>query len=176
MSELIAVAFDDPHRAEEARLDILKLERKDLADLEEAVVLVVDFEGKVRFHHSQHFSLPVALSGGFVGTLIGLMLINPAIALVGGLTGTALGAVIGTLEEVGIGEDFMKDLAKNLKPGSSALFVVVRRGNPEKLIEKLRPYKGNILQTSLSHQDENRLSEALKKVNESRSNRVTTQR
>ena len=176
MSELIAVAFDDPHRAEEARLDILKMERKDLADLEEAVVLVVDFEGKVRFHHSQHFSLPVALSGGFVGTLIGLMLINPAIALVGGLTGTALGAVIGTLEEVGIGEDFMKDLAKNLKPGSSALFVGVRRGNPEKLIEKLRPYKGNILQTSLSHQDENRLSEALKKVNESRSNRVTTQR
>lgn len=176
MSELIAVTFDDPHRAEEARLDILKMERKDLADLEEAVVLVVDFEGKVRFHHSQHFSLPVALSGGFVGTLIGLMLINPAIALVGGLTGTALGAVIGTLEEVGIGEDFMKDLAKNLKPGSSALFVVVRRGNPEKLIEKLRPYKGNILQTSLSHQDENRLSEALKKVNESRSNRVTTQR
>jgi len=176
MSELIAVAFDDPHRAEEARLDILKMERKDLADLEEAVVLVVDFEGKVRFHHSQHFSLPVALSGGFVGTLIGLMLINPAIALVGGLTGTALGAVIGTLEEVGIGEDFMKDLAKNLKPGSSALFVVVRRGNPEKLIKKLRPYKGNILQTSLSHQDENRLSEALKKVNESRSNRVTTQR
>lgn len=176
MSELIAVAFDDPHRAEEARLDILKLERKDLADLEEAVVLVVDFEGKVRFQHSQHFSLPVALSGGFVGTLIGLMLINPAIALVGGLTGTALGAVIGTLEEVGIGEDFMKDLAKNLKPGSSALFVMVRRGNPEKLIEKLRPYKGEILQTSLSHQDENRLSEALKKVNESRSNRVTTQR
>jgi uncharacterized membrane protein len=174
MSELIAVAFDDPLKAEEARLDILKLEHKDLADLEEAVILVVDRNGKARFRHSERFSLPVALGGGFVGTLIGLILINPAIALIGGLTGTALGAVIGALEEVGIGEDFMKDLARNLNPVSSALFVVVRRGKPEYLIEKLRPYKGKILRTSLSHQDEIRLREALKTVNESHGERVTT--
>jgi uncharacterized membrane protein len=174
MSELIALAFDDPHRAEQARLDILKLEHKDLADLEEAVILVFDRNGKARFSHSERFSLPVALSGGFVGTLIGLILINPAIALIGGLTGTALGVVIGALEEVGIGEDFMKDLARNLQPGSSALFVVVRRGKPEYLIEKLRPYKGKILRTSLSHHEESKLREALKTVNESHGERVTT--
>lgn len=167
MNKLIAVAFDDPHRAEEVRLDILKLEHKDLADFEEAVVLISDRDGKFRFHHSQHFTLPVALGGGFVGLLAGLILLNPAMALIGGVTGAALGAVIGALKEVGIEEDFMEQLAKNLNPGSSALFMVVQRGKPEKIIEALRPYKGKILQTSLSHLNETKLRKALEKVNES---------
>ena len=167
MSELIAVAFDKPHKAEEARLDILKVEDKDLADLEEAVVLVVDSDGKFRFRHSEHFTVPLALGGGFVGVLAGLILINPLIAAIGGLTGAAWGAVLGALKEIGIEEDFMKDLSRNLKPGASALFVVARRGRPEKIVDALKPYKGRILQTSLSHQDEARLKAALEKVNES---------
>lgn len=167
MDELIAVAFDEPHMAEEVRLDILKLENKGSVNLEEAVVLVVDSDGKVRFHHSRHLTLPVALGGGFAGTLIGLIMINPLVALIGGLSGTSLGAVVGALKEVGIEEDFMKELAKHLKPGSSALFVIIRKGKPETLIEKLEPYKGKILQTSLSHQDEFKLRKALEEVNDS---------
>lgn len=164
MSELIAVAFDDPHKSEEARLAILKLEDEDLADFEEAVVLVVDREGKVRLHHSEHFTMPAAFGGGFLGMLAGLILFNPALALVGGLTGAAVGAVMGASKELGIEEDFMKDLAKNLKPGSSALFVVARRGNPERIIDALKPFEGRILQTSLSHHDEAKLRKALEKV------------
>jgi uncharacterized membrane protein len=56
---------------------------------------------------------------------------------------------------------------RDLKPGASALFVVARRGRPEKIVEALKPYKGRILQTSLSHQDEARLKAALEKVDDS---------
>ena len=61
MNELIAVAFNEPHMAEEVRLDMLKLENKDSLDFEEAVVLVVDDDGKVRFYQSRHLTLPAAL-------------------------------------------------------------------------------------------------------------------
>jgi uncharacterized membrane protein len=46
-----------------------------------------------------------------------------------------LGSVIGALKEVGIEEDFMKDLAVGLTPGSPELFVVVRRASPDTIAE-----------------------------------------
>lgn len=163
MSELISVAFDNPHTAE-ARLDLVRLKDEELADLEEAVVLIVGADGKVRFHHSEQMTVPVALAGGFVGMLAGLILINPLIAALGGITGAALGTALGALKDVGIDENFIKNLSENLKPGSSALFVATRKGNPEIIIEALKSYKGKILQTTLSHRNEAKLKEALKKA------------
>jgi len=167
MSELIAVAFDNPHTAKEARSDIVRLKDEQLADLEEAVVLIVDADGKVRFQHAEQMTVPVALGGGFVGMLAGLILINPVLAAIGGISGAALGAVAGALKDAGISEDFMKDLSENLKPGASALFVATRQGQPDIIIEALKSYRGKILQTSLSHRDENKLRTALQKANES---------
>jgi uncharacterized membrane protein len=164
MDELIAVAFDDPERAEAVRRDMLNLANEDLAAFEEAVVLMVDEDGKPRFHHSKHFTVPVALGGGFVGMLAGLVILNPVLALVGGVAGTALGGVLGALKEVGLEEDFMEDLARNLQPGSSVLFVVLRRGDPDQVAAKLAPYRGRILRTTLSHRDEARLKQALEQV------------
>ena len=139
----------------------MRKERADLVDLEEAVVLIRDKDNKVNLRHSTHFTVPVALGGGFVGTLVGLMVFNPILALVGGVTGAGLGAVLGALKEVGIEEDFMKELAGDLKPGSSALFVVARKTSPEAIAEALENTGGRMLQTSLSHDDEARLEAAL---------------
>lgn len=160
MSTLIAMVFDGLHDAEKARLDLRMLEKDELVDLEESVVLTRDKKGRIHFHHSQHFTLPLALGGGFVGTLVGLMILNPAIALIGGITGTGLGAVLGALKEIGIEENFMKDLADGLQTGSSALFIVTRRGEPQIIMEALKPYKGKLLCNALYHQDESKLKAA----------------
>ncbi len=161
MSKLIAVAFDTPYKAEEVRLDMVKLENEDLVDLEDAVVTVVDRKGRVRFHHSEHMTFPAALSGGFLGTLVGLMMVNPVMALIGGVTGTAIGAVAGALKDVGIEESFMKELSTRLKPGTSALFVAVRKGDPIRVVEELQKYQGTVLQTTLTHDNEKALKKAL---------------
>jgi uncharacterized membrane protein len=161
MSTLIAVAFKDRHKAEEVRLDLLKKQREDLVDLEEAVVLVRDQKNEVHLHHSTHFTVPAAVGAGFLGSLIGLMILNPVIALIGGITGTGVGAAMGALKEIGIEEDFMKDLAGDLKPGSSALFVVARKVSPDTIAEALKDTEGRILQTSLSHEDDKKLKAAL---------------
>lgn len=40
MSELVVAVFEDLVKAEEVRLDLLKMDKEHLADLEDAVVLV----------------------------------------------------------------------------------------------------------------------------------------
>ena len=160
MSTLIAMVFDGPYDAEKARLELRMMEKDELVDLEESVVLVRDKKGKIHFHHSQHFTLPLSLGGSFVGMLVGLMILNPLVALIGGITGTALGAVLGALKEIGIEEDFMKDLADGMRAGSSSLFIVTRRGDPQKIMEALKPYEGKILCNALYHQDESKLKAA----------------
>jgi uncharacterized membrane protein len=140
------------------------MQHEHLVDLEEAVVVVHKENGKVKLHHVTHFTIPVALGGGFVGSLVGLILINPALALFGLVAGTGLGAVIGSLKEVGIEEKFMNDLAFHLKPGTSALFIVAKKTKPEAILKELEKFGGNVLQTSLKHDDEDKLRAALAAV------------
>lgn len=164
MSYLIAVAFDDEFKAEQVRLDLLRMGREDLVDLEEAAVAVRNAEGKVRLHHVSHFTFPLALSGGFVGMLAGLLVLNPVLAAIGMVVGTGVGAVLGALKEIGIDEEFMDELASHLKPGSSALFILVKSAKPEVVSEELKRFHGKLLQTTLSHTDEDKLRAAIKEV------------
>ena len=55
----------------------------------------------------------------------------------------------------------MKDLAATLTPNSSALFVLVRKSTPDKVLEEVKGTGGTILKTSLSHEDETKLQAAL---------------
>jgi|AP12_2_1047962.scaffolds.fasta_scaffold197668_1 uncharacterized membrane protein len=164
MSDLFVVAFEGELKAEQVRLDLLSLKHRHLVDLEEAVVVVRTASGKVRMHHSTHFTVPAAVGGGFLGMMVGLMLLNPILAVIGGISGTALGGVVGALKELGIDEAFMKELASHLKLESSALFILVKEGQPEKIYAEVKKFGGKILQTKLAHQDEAKLAAALNTV------------
>jgi uncharacterized membrane protein len=164
MADLIVVSFDDELKAEQVRLDLMRMKHEHLMDLEEAAIVVRKADGGVRLHHSQHFTVPGLMTGGFVGTLAGLMLFNPVLAVFGMVTGAGLGAVIGALKEVGIDDHFMKEIASHLKPGTSGLFILAKKAKPEKIVQELKAYEGKILQTSLSHEDETRLRAALDKA------------
>lgn len=158
MSQLVVIAYDDMHKAEEVRLTLLKMQREYLIDLEDAVVVIKKPDGKIKLN--QPVNLPVfgATQGTFFGLLIGLIFLNP---LFGAAFGAASGAVIGALTDIGINDDFMKQLAQSLKPGTSALFVLVRRATPDKVAEELQGTGGKVLKTSLTHEDEKKLQEVL---------------
>jgi len=164
MSNLIAVAFDDEFKAEQVRLDLLQMQHEHLMDLEEAAVVIHKKDGQVKLHHVSHFTVPLAVGGGFVGSLVGLIIINPVLALFGLVAGTGLGAAIGALKEIGIDEKFMKDLGSHLKPGTSALFIVSKKAKPEAILKELGTFGGKVLQTSLKHDDEAKLRTALAAV------------
>ena len=161
MSDLIAVSFDDMFSAEQLRIDLLKLKHEHLVDLEEAVVVSQNQEGKVKLHHAAHMTVPSAVGGGLLGTLSGFILFNPVLAVIGLVVGTALGAITGEVLDVGMDERFIKDLATHLKPGSSALFILVKKGVSETILKELKKFDGKLLQTSLAPEDEKKLHESI---------------
>ena len=158
MSTLIAVGYDDPFKAEEVRLKFQKMQKSYLVSLDDAVVAVKNAKGKIKLDQWHNLTALGALSGGFWGMLIGLIFLNPLFGLA---IGAAAGAVGGTLRDVGINDQFMKDLAETLKPNTSALFVLVRKITPDKVLEELKGTGGKILQTSLSHEETDRLQNTL---------------
>ena len=163
MRELVVIGFENEFKAEEVRLSLLKMQKEYLIDLEDAVVAVKKQNGKLKLNQMHDLTASGAASGGFWGMLIGLLFLSP---LFGFAVGAAAGAVSGALADVGIDDKFMKELADTLTPGSSALFVLVRKVTPDKVLGEIKGLGGKILKTSLSEENEATLQAALDAVQE----------
>jgi len=157
----VAVAYDDMYTALEVRLQLLRMQKEYLLDLDDAVVAVRDDKGKVKLHQIHNMTAAGAVSGSFWGLLIGLIFMNPLLGLAAGAAG---GAISGALTDIGIDDEFMKRLASELKPGSSVLFVLVKNFTPDKVLAELEGTGGRLLKTSLSHEDETKLQAVLDAV------------
>jgi uncharacterized membrane protein len=158
MSTLVVIGYESEIKAEEVRLALLKMQKEYLIDLRDAVVVVRDEKGKVRLRQMYNLTALGAASGGFWGTLIGMLFLNPLFGLA---VGAGWGAIAGALNDAGIDDKFMKNLADHLKPGSAALCVLVHQMTPDKVLEEIRPFGGTVIQTNLSHEDEDKLRAAL---------------
>jgi uncharacterized membrane protein len=75
--------------------------------------------------------------------------------------GAAAGAASGALSDIGVDDKFMKSLGESLQPQTSALFVLVRKITPDKVLEEIAPYGGTVLRTSLTKDEEAQLQEVL---------------
>ncbi len=158
MRNLIAVMYNSEFKATEVRLSFMKMQKEYLVDLEDAVIATRKENGKIKLHQMHSLTASGALGGGFWGTLVGLIFLNPLLGLV---VGAGTGAVAGALADVGINDNFMKTLSEKLTPGSSALFVLVHSELTDKVLDELEGTGGIIMQSSLSHEDEARLQNAL---------------
>ena len=158
MSDLIAISFDSKEKAQQALDRAREMQKQHLLDLADAVIVTRDENGKVRLQQSLNLTAAGAASGGMWGTLVGLLFLNP---LVGLAVGAASGALAGSLQDYGINDQFMKDMGNELRPGTSALFVLVRKSTPDRVLPELRELGGRVFTTSLSKNDERRLREAL---------------
>jgi uncharacterized membrane protein len=158
MATLVVIGYESEIKAEEVRLALLKLQREYLIDLGDAVVAVREQDGTVKLRQLVNLTAAGALGGGFWGTLIGVLFVNPLFGLA---VGAATGALSGALSDVGIDDRFLKELAQTLKPGTAALCVLVRRSTPDKVLEEIKGFGGTVLKTSLSHDDEQKLQAAL---------------
>ena len=77
MRKLIAVTYDTEFKAEEVRLQFLKMQKSYLVSLEDAVVVEKKQNGKVKLHQMYNLTASGAVGGGFWGVLIGLIFMNP---------------------------------------------------------------------------------------------------
>jgi uncharacterized membrane protein len=96
MSTLVVVGYDEPYKADEILLKLRKLQRDYLLDLEDAAVAIKDQQGKLKLHQTVNLTAEGAIRGGFWGSLIGLIFLNP---LLGFAMGATAGAVSGALSD-----------------------------------------------------------------------------
>ena len=169
MADLVVVAYDGEDTADQVLNKLRQLQKEYLIDLEDAVVVVRDKNGKVRIKQAVPLvslsAVGGAAWGGLFGLLIGILFLNP---LLGWLTGAAMGAgagaLSGALADYGISDDFIKELGQTLQPGTSAIFMLVRRENLDKALPELSKFGGKIIKTSLTHEQEARLKSALEEL------------
>ncbi|WP_425395934.1 DUF1269 domain-containing protein [Aeoliella sp.] len=163
MSNLIVIVFDDEHTAFEMRTALVKMQKQYLIEMEDAVVVTKNEAGKVQLHQAVNLTAAGAVGGGFWGTLIGLLFLNP---LLGAAVGAGAGALSGLFTDIGIDDNQMKEMGASFTPGSSALFVLVRKATNDKVLDGLKEFagKGKVFQTSLSKDDEASLRAALEKI------------
>jgi len=174
MSELVCIAFKDSGTADRVLDELRAMETNALLDLEDAVIVLRDMNGKV------HLKQCVDVFGGATahgvslgvlwGGLIGLLFMNPLAGLIGSLAGGAgAGAMTtaasehGLLSDYGIPDNFIKALGSTITRGTSAIFLLIRSADQDKLLAGFSRYEGMILKTSLSGEQEDKLRVALTK-------------
>jgi uncharacterized membrane protein len=160
MSTLVAVVFNDESTAFEMRGALAKMQKQYLLEMEDAVVVTRDEKGKAKLHQAVSLTGAGAVGGAFWGMLIGLLFLNP---FLGAVVGAGAGALSGKFKDLGLDDKMMKDIGQSLTPGTSALFVLLRKATPDKVLEGLKQFtgKGRVFQSSLNKDDEKALREVL---------------
>jgi len=161
MSSLVAIAYPDAETAERVRAELVEATKEHLIDLEDAVVVEHRDDGKIKLHQAMSPGAAGAAGGALWGGLIGLIFLAP---LLGMAVGAAAGGLGGKMSDVGIDDSFLKTLGERLAPGGAALIALGSSGAPEKVIERLRPFGGEVIQTSLNADQEEHLRAALGNV------------
>jgi uncharacterized membrane protein len=158
MSDLIVIGYPDETTAALAADEARALARDLIIQPDAIASIVRDEEGKYHVHTSHHAVGAGASWGMFWGLLFGLLFFIPVFGLA---IGAGLGALMGKIAKSGIDREFQDQVRDLIKPGTSALFLMVEKVTPDKAVEAMSKYGGTVLKTSLSKQGEADLQAAL---------------
>ncbi len=160
MAMLVAIGYPDQDTAEKAQQTVEQLQSELIIQADQVASISRDLEGKYHVHttHGGAGAGGGAMWGGFWGMLFGLLFFIPFAGLA---LGAGLGALFGHLGKEGIDKAFQQQVRDYVKPGTSALFMIIQQVTEDKAVAALEQYGGTVIKTSLSEEDERRLQEAL---------------
>ncbi|WP_313690848.1 DUF1269 domain-containing protein [Halorarum halobium] len=157
MSSLVVLAFDDQNGAEEMRERMYDFQKRELITLEDAAVAVRKENGHVKIKQAHSLVGAGALGGSFWGLLIGMIFWMPWLGMA---IGTVTGALSGKFSDIGIDDEFIEEVADAVEPGESALFLLARDAQLERIEGELEGVEFELIETNLSPEDETRLRDA----------------
>ena len=70
------------------------------------------------------------------------------------------GAISGAMSDYGINDDFIKEVGATIKPGGSAMFLLISKWTEDKALERLKKFNATIVRTSLTKEEEEKLKAA----------------
>jgi uncharacterized membrane protein len=158
MADLIAIGYPDTTTALQAEDEVQRL-AKDLVIQPDAVAAIIRNEdGKIKTITNMHAVGAGATWGMFWGFLFGILFFVPFFGMA---IGAGMGALMGKVTKSGIDRQFQDQVRDMLKPGTSALFMVVEQMTTDKALEALSKFGGTVLKSSLSKEAEKELQDAL---------------
>ncbi|MDF3040054.1 MAG: hypothetical protein K0Q71_2760 [Thermomicrobiales bacterium] len=99
-----------------------------------------------------------AAGGALWGFLLGLLFLVP---LFGMAVGAATGAVAGHFAHYGIDHQWINEVANAIPPGGSALFIMARDADQERVLPEMAHFGGVVLKTNLTTEQQQALQSAL---------------
>jgi uncharacterized membrane protein len=157
VNQLIVIAFDHFDDARTAMASLRALEREGQVRFEDTAIVERDPDGTAHVKNEISGTTETAAA---VGAVIGGLL-TFAFPLAGIALGGALGALVGRALDRGVSDAFVSEVAGTLRPGRSALFLVVKASNADATMAALRQFRGDVIQTTLDSEAESALRDAL---------------
>jgi uncharacterized membrane protein len=140
--EILAIVLDKPSRASELLLALANLRTEGKISLHDAVIVTKDEHGRTHVVETVDVTpLRGALSGTWWGMLGGLLIGGP-VFLGAAIGGAAAGALYGKLVDRGLEDQWVKEMAAWIDPGTSALLLLVDAGLDPAVLEELKRFEG----------------------------------
>jgi uncharacterized membrane protein len=158
MADLIAIGYPDETTATAAADEARRLARDLIIQPDAIAVIIRDKDGSYRVQTNHHMVGAGATWGMFWGLLFGLLFFIPVFGMA---IGAGMGALMGKLSKTSIDKQFQEQVRDMIKPGTSALFLMLEKVTPDKAVDAMSKYGGTVLKTSLSKDDERELQDAL---------------
>jgi uncharacterized membrane protein len=152
--------FDSASGADEALVTLERLQKEGLIDIQDAAIVTWPSEAKKpKTKQMRSLAGAGALGGAFWGFLFGLIFFVPLFGLA---VGAATGALAGSLTDVGIDDDFIKQVRGEVTPGTSALFLMSANAVLDKVTDAFESEHGHVtlMHTNLSDEQEAKLRAA----------------
>src|SRR4051795_1293352 len=160
MATMTVWKFPTVNGAAIAEETLKDLQRKELIQIHDAAIVGYP-EGarKPKTRQLNNLAGAGALGGAFWGMLFGLLFFVP---LLGMAVGAATGALTGSLSDVGIDDAFINSVRDQVKPGTSALFVMTSDAVQDKVFAAVKDagLHAELVHTNLSAEQESKLREA----------------
>ncbi|MGI9616663.1 MAG: DUF1269 domain-containing protein [Acidimicrobiales bacterium] len=156
MAALTVLKFSDPTGASKSLDTLLDLQKQKLITVQDAAVVSWPADKKKpKTEQLNNLAGIGALSGGFWGLLFGLLFFVP---FLGAAIGAGIGALTGSLTDVGIDDDFIKDVQSQVTQGTSALFLLSSDAVVDRVKDALSE-DFELIASNLSAEQESKLQE-----------------
>jgi uncharacterized membrane protein len=159
MATLSVLKFNDPYGADRVMVALQGMQEREMITLEDAAVVSWPQGNRKPTTRQLHSTAGAGAGwGAFWGFLFGLIFFVPYL---GAAIGAGMGGMTGALADVGISDDFIKQVREKVTEGTSALFALTSGATaPDKVIDELKQYDFEIISTNLPEEQENQLREA----------------
>jgi uncharacterized membrane protein len=158
-SKLIVVTFADAEQAQGLYDELVKLDKKEIISLNDAIFVTKNEDGEYEVDEKIHREKRTGTVGGAIsGALIGMVLGGPILGLAGG---AIIGRLVGKKMDLGIDKGTINSIAADLENGHTALFVYGTAKHAGTVLEVFKKFQGKVVSTTVEPEMQERLQKAL---------------